>query len=137
MAAAAEGARRAGGKTRLLGVTVLTSMGPAELKESGVFAPPEKEVVRRALLAARAGLDGVVASPREARSVREAVGPAFAIVTPGVRPIGATQGDQARTETPGNALRQGADYLVVGRPIRDADDPLAAARAILKEIADT
>jgi len=109
----------------LLGVTVLTSLG-----DDG---DPE-EIVERALLAQRTGLDGVIASPREARRLRGACGPNFAIVTPGVRPAGSVAGDQQRVATPAAAIRDGADFLVVGRPITAAADPAAAARAILEEI---
>lgn len=109
----------------LLGVTVLTSEGGAD---------PE-EVVERALLAERSGLDGVVASPQEARRLRAACGADFLIVTPGVRPAGAASGDQKRVATPGDAIRAGASLLVIGRPITGAADPAAAARGIAREIA--
>lgn len=127
MLEAAAHARDAAGAGRLqvLGVTVLTS-------EAGV--DPE-EVVERALLAQRSGLDGVIASPQEARRIRAACGPDFWIITPGVRPAGAAVGDQARVATPGAAIRDGASALVVGRPITAAPDPAAAADAIVAEVA--
>jgi len=124
--AAARARDEAGGeRVQLLGVTVLTS-------EAG--ADPE-EVIDRALLAQRSGLDGVIASPQEARRIRAACGPEFLIVTPGVRPAGAATGDQARVATPGAAIRDGASALVVGRPISAAADPAAAADAIVAEVA--
>ena len=93
------------------------------------------QVVHLARLAKSAGLDGVVASPQEIEAIRDACGPDFLIVTPGVRPAGAELGDQKRVMTPGEAVRRGADYVVIGRPITAADDPIAAARAISAEIA--
>jgi orotidine-5'-phosphate decarboxylase len=109
----------------LLGVTVLTSQGDGD---------PE-EVVERALLAQRSGLDGAIASPREVRRLRAACGPKFLLVTPGVRPSGSAPDDQQRVATPGAAIRDGADLVVAGRPIAAAPDPAAAAAAIAKEIA--
>jgi len=109
----------------LLGVTVLTSLA----------AEDPEEVVDRALLAQRCGLDGVVASPLEVARLREACGPGFLLVTPGVRPAGAARDDQARVATPAAAIRDGADLLVVGRPILEASDPVAAAVALVNEIA--
>jgi orotidine-5'-phosphate decarboxylase len=92
-------------------------------------------VLRRARLAVEAGFDGVVASPQEAAAIRAAMGDRLLIVTPGIRPAGAASADQARVATPADALRAGADYLVVGRPITAAADPRAAAHAILAEMA--
>jgi orotidine-5'-phosphate decarboxylase len=141
MEAALEGSRAAGtglrpGATRplVLAVTVLTSLGIHDLEELGIASSPENLVVRWAQLAQQAGLDGVVSSPREAAAIRRACGPRFIIVTPGVRPSAAASNDQTRTETPESAIRAGADFLVVGRPITAAPDPAAAADAIVAEI---
>ncbi len=128
--AARAGAARAGlAPPQVIAVTVLTSHGPADLEALGLAGPLEDSVLRFAALARRAGLDGVVASAREAPAIR-ALWPEALIVTPGVRPAGAAAGDQVRVVTPEQARRAGADRVVVGRPIRDAADPVAAARAI-------
>jgi orotidine-5'-phosphate decarboxylase len=119
---------------RLLAVTILTSHDDASLGEIGVAGSVEASVRRLARLARAAGLDGVVASPHEVALIREACGPDFLIVTPGIRPAGAAKGDQARPATPRAALAAGADYLVVGRPITEATDPVAAAAAIVREM---
>ncbi len=133
--AAANAAQRAAGtRTRILAVTVLTSLDERDLDEVGARGPLEELVVRRAQLAAAAGADGVVASPREAALVRAAAPAGFLIVTPGVRPSGAAAGDQKRVTTAAEARAAGADLVVVGRPIRDAADPAAAARAIAAEL---
>lgn len=119
----------------LIAVTVLTSLdGDALRNEVGIEREVEDQVVRWARLTQEAGLDGVVASPREIQAIRRACGPDFLIVTPGVRPAGADPGDQSRIMTPREALRQGASYLVIGRPITAAPDPAAAARAIGEEM---
>jgi orotidine-5'-phosphate decarboxylase len=119
----------------LIAVTVLTSLDRKALQEEvGIEREVEDQVVRWARLAKEAGLDGVVASPREIRAIREACGPEFLIVTPGVRPAGADRGDQRRVMTPAAALQEGASYLVIGRPITAAPDPAAAARAIGEEM---
>ncbi|MCL5289851.1 MAG: orotidine-5'-phosphate decarboxylase [Eubacteriales bacterium] len=116
-------------------VTVLTSIGQdAFSREVGFPCAIRERVVAWASLARDAGLDGVVASPQEIGAIREACGPGFAIITPGVRPAGAAAGDQKRVMTPGEAVRLGADYLVVGRPITNAPDPVEAALAILEEM---
>ncbi len=130
-----EAARAAAG-LRLLAVTVLTSLEKADLVEQGIEMATEQLVMHRARLAADAGFDGVVASGREARLIREAVGADFLIVTPGIRPAGAPRGDQVRVMSPAEALAAGADMLVVGRPITRAGDPAAAADALLREIRD-
>lgn len=119
----------------VIAVTVLTSAGSATLAEVGISPDAEAQVSRLALLAAECGLDGVVASPHEVALVREAVmSPDFLIVTPGVRPSGSTADDQNRVMTPAEAVRAGADYLVVGRPILQAPDPVRAARKIIEEM---
>ena len=121
-------------KPVLLGVTVLTSMDAPTLQSVNVAVPPAEQVVALARLAQQAGLDGVVASPQEISRIRAACGPHFLIVTPGIRPAGAAVNDQKRIATPGDAVRAGADYLVVGRPITGAADPVRAAREILAEM---
>ena len=134
--AAAEAAAAAGPeRPRILAVTVLTSLDRLALqRELGVPASVEEHVGRLAGLARAAGCDGVVASPREAGSLRAVLGRDLLIVTPGIRPAGGRADDQARVATPAVARRAGADYLVVGRPITDAADPAAAAAAIVAEI---
>jgi orotidine-5'-phosphate decarboxylase len=116
---------------RLLAVTVLTSLGPAEMGAVGLAADA---VQRLARLAVEAGADGVVCSAREVAEVRRALGPEPLLVVPGIRPAGADAGDQRRTGTPREAVQAGATYLVVGRPLRDAPDPAAAADAMAREI---
>lgn len=119
----------------ILGVTVLTSHTPESLAEVGIEHPIPDEVVRLARLGASSGIDGVVASPHEIAPIRAAVAsPDFVILTPGVRPAGAALNDQRRVMTPGEAIRAGANFLVIGRPITAAPDPLAAAEAIRQEI---
>lgn len=123
------------GGLRLLAVTVLTSSDDADLAEAGYPMGAEELVRRRALQARAVGIDGLIMSPREIASVRPLVGPAMAIVTPGIRPGGEASGDQKRVMSPGEAIAAGADHLVVGRPITAAADPRAAAQAIQAEIA--
>jgi orotidine-5'-phosphate decarboxylase len=119
----------------LLGVTVLTNLTASDLIEQGIDHPLAELVLHRAKLAKEAGFDGVIASGHEAAAIRKVVGPDFLIVTPGIRPQGAGTQDQARAMTPKAAIKAGADYLVVGRPITRASDPRAAAEAIVAEIA--
>lgn len=133
MAAAVEGAR-VHGRTRVVAVTVLTSLGWAELEELGFERGPDEMVARWAALARSSGVDGVVCSAREAVAVRSACGPELLLVTPGVRPHTSAADDQRRVVTPGEAVRSGADLLVVGRPITAAASPVEAARAILEEM---
>jgi orotidine-5'-phosphate decarboxylase len=121
-------------RPRLLAVTILTSSTAETLRRVGIEHPVEEMVVRLARLAQEAGMDGVVASPLEISPIRAACGPDFLIVTPGVRPSFAAVDDQKRIMTPGEAVAQGADYLVIGRPIAKADDPAAAADLIADEI---
>ncbi len=135
ISAAREAAEAMGpARPRLLAVTVLTSHGPDELEALGLAGPPAEAVLRLARLAIRAGADGLVASAREAPALRAALGPDVLLVTPGIRPAGAARGDQVRVTTPADAIRAGSDLLVVGRPIVAAEDPAAAADAILAEI---
>ena len=130
-ASAAGGARR----LRILAVTVLTSLDEADLRDAGLVGPTEALVLRRAELAAQAGCDGVVASPHEAARLRAVMPPGFLIVTPGIRPAGARADDQKRTSTAAAARAAGADLVVCGRPIRDAADPAATARALIADLA--
>jgi orotidine-5'-phosphate decarboxylase len=118
----------------VLGVTVLTSLDDSDLEEIGFHRKLQDEVLRLSELALANGLQGIVTSAREASAVRSKVGNNFAIVTPGVRPAGASHGDQARVVTPAQAIAAGASQIVVGRPITEAADPAAAARAILQQI---
>jgi orotidine-5'-phosphate decarboxylase len=118
-------------KPKILAVTVLTSLNREDLKRVGVMSGVEHQVVRLARLAKAAGLNGVVASPLEITRIRRECGRGFVIVTPGVRPQGEGADDQKRVTTTETAIRTGADYLVVGRPIRDAPDPVVAAREIV------
>lgn len=123
-------------KPKLLAVTILTSHDAASVKkEIGLRRAPEAEVKRLALLAKAAGADGVVCSPREIGVVRKACGPAFIIVTPGIRAAGGPKQDQRRTLTAAQAISRGADYLVIGRPITGAPDPSDAAFKLVQEIA--
>jgi len=134
MLQAAVGALPAMG-VRLLAVTVLTSHSEESLRALGQAGSLADSVRRLALLAREAGADGVIAAPQEVALVREACGPDFLIVTPGIRPAGAARGDQARAATPAAARAAGADYVVVGRPVLEAADPAAAAVAIVRDMA--
>jgi orotidine-5'-phosphate decarboxylase len=128
-------AGREGSDLKILGVTVLTAYDDAMLTEMGYGSGARDLVLRRVEQALECGLDGVVASPQEAEEIRARFGEGFLIVTPGVRPAGTDAGDQKRVATPAEALRAGASYLVIGRPISAAPDPKAAATAILAEMA--
>lgn len=137
-AAAMEAAREAAGdkksRPKLLGVTVLTSFDAAALRKIGILGPVESHAVALARLAKKAGLDGAVCSVHEARAIRRACGPKFVILIPGVRPSHGAVNDQSRIGTPAEAIRAGADYLVVGRPITAAPKPREAALQIRAEI---
>ena len=126
--------RGSAGRPLLLAVTILTSSTEETLRAVGIDRPVGEMVSRLARLAKDAGMDGVVASPREVGLIREACGKDFVIVTPGVRPAFASMDDQKRVTTPAEAIAAGADYLVIGRPISAAPDPVAAADLILEEI---
>jgi orotidine-5'-phosphate decarboxylase len=129
-----EAAVRHAAPTRVLAVTVLTSLDDDDLDEIGAIKPVRELVVKRARLAIAAGCAGVVASPHEIAAVRAIAPPDFLIVTPGVRPADVAAGDQKRVMTPREARAAGADLVVVGRPLRDAADPAAAARAIVADL---
>ena len=118
----------------LIAVTILTSMGTEDLEEVGLNPSPAANVVTLAKLAGLSGLDGVVASPQEISVIRKAMGKDFLILCPGIRPAWAETGDQRRTMTPREAIAAGADYIVVGRPITKAADPVAAAASIIAEM---
>lgn len=132
---AEEGAAEYGGEVpATLGITVLTSMSPEALAATGVTRPLPEQVAALAAQAKGAGISGVVASPQEAAALRELLGPEAYIVTPGVRPAGASLGDQSRVATPAEAFANGASHIVVGRPITETDDPVAAFEAIAAEL---
>lgn len=126
--------RNSAARPLLLAVTVLTSSTEETLREVGIEHPVIDMVPRLAQLAREAGMDGVVASPREVGLIRKACGPDFVVVTPGVRPAEASLDDQKRVMTPGEALSAGANFLVIGRPISAAPDPVEAAERILAEM---
>jgi len=133
--AAREGVRRAANERGrspplIIGVTVLTSLGAADLEEIGLAGGAEAATLRLARLSATCGLDGVVCSAIEAPALRRALGPSFKLVTPGIRPAGSAADDQARVATPEGAVASGADFLVIGRPITQAADPRAALASI-------
>ena len=119
---------------KIIAVTILTSINEADWEGLGQTASIKDQAIRLAKLTKEAGLDGVVASPQEAKFIREACGEDFLIITPGVRPAGASIDDQSRIATPARALADGATHLVVGRPIRAAQNPVEAAENILKEM---
>lgn len=130
-----EAAEREGiDKPKMLAVTVLTSSDQTVLSELGIQSSVDDQVLRLAILAKESGMDGVVASAREASVIRRNLGGDFLLVTPGIRPANATNYDQKRVTTPVDALAAGADYLVIGRPITDAADRTAELNKILKEI---
>ncbi len=125
-------------RPKLLGITILTSLKQSDLRRVGIGGTPGSRALSLARAAKKCGLDGVVASPQEVRQIRRACGRDFLIVVPGIRPISGEskrRDDQARVATPAEAIRAGADYLVVGRPITATADPPRAARAIAEEIA--
>ncbi|VAX02800.1 Orotidine 5'-phosphate decarboxylase [hydrothermal vent metagenome] len=133
--AATEAAQNVGCKRPIIvGVTILTSMDENDLQDIGLTPPTSAQVVRMARLAQASGLDGVVCSPFEITAIRAACGPDFKLIVPGIRPIGSSSGDQKRTMTPREAIERGADYIVIGRPITEADDPTRAAQNIAREL---
>lgn len=129
-----EAARLSLAPPRLLAVTVLTSLDEGDLAQQGVAGTAREQVVRLAELARRAGIDGIVSSPREIEAIRAACGEGFDIVVPGIRPGGGGAQDQKRVMTPGEAVRAGASALVIGRPITGAADPAQAAAQIRAEV---
>lgn len=134
MQAARDGVAKSGKSPKLVAVTVLTSMDQSTLNQVGVHGSLEDQVLRLARLAQQAGLDGVVCSAQEASALRTALGQDFCLVTPGIRSANISADDQSRIVTPAEALRLGASYLVIGRPITQAPDPLLALQAIHQEI---
>lgn len=137
IAAAAEAAANAATPPILTAVTVLTSMSAAELADTGVAGELDQQVLRLASLAAANGADGVVCSAREASMLRAARGTDFCLVTPGIRPPGAEQGDQTRIVTPADALALGVDYLVIGRPITGSANPSTTVDEIIQSLSAT
>ncbi len=131
---ALESARLGIDRPKILAVTVLTSLDAQALKETGCAGSPKETVLRLARLAKKAGLDGVVASPSETKEIRRNIGEDFLIVTPGVRPEWAASDDQKRIATPRSAVKDGADYIVVGRPVTGSQNPAEAVKRILKEM---
>jgi len=134
MVAAEAAAQKTDNPPLVLGVTVLTSMDGSDLHEIGLAEDPAAQVERLAQLATKAGLRGLVCSPREISSLRKVLPQKVQLVTPGIRPKGSNADDQKRTLTPAEAIEAGADWLVIGRPITAADDPRAAAEAVLAEL---
>jgi orotidine-5'-phosphate decarboxylase len=130
-----EAAVQAAGDMRILAVTVLTSLDDSDLAQIGAMSPVADLVKKRAQLAVAAGCHGIVASPHEVAILREVVPADFLVVTPGVRPEGSPVGDQKRVMTPRQARAAGADLVVIGRPLRDSQNPAATARAIVEELA--
>lgn len=135
MAAARDAVAGKKKRPQLLGVTILTSMDAAALHQVGVSGTPGSRALALAKLAKESGLDGVVASTHEAQAIRAACGPNFLIVVPGVRPANIQANDQSRVATPAQAIRAGADYLVIGRPITAAPDAAKAAKEIAADVA--
>jgi len=132
--AAVDAASQSSARPMILGVTVLTSLSDSDLQELGISGNVLSQVLRLGALARSAGCGGLVASAQEARELRRTLGSDFAIVTPGIRPVGSKAGDQARVVTPRDAIAAGATYLVVGRPILDAPSPDKAADEIVSDI---
>jgi orotidine-5'-phosphate decarboxylase len=134
MLAAKEAINKSFHQPLLIAVTILTSMNEVALKEIGLAKTPQEHVLELAMLTHQAGLDGVVCSAQEAQLLRDRLGPEFQLVTPGIRPSNTEMGDQKRVTTPAEAIANGANYLVVGRPITQADDPVAVLNRINQEI---
>ncbi len=126
-----------GKRPLLIAVTVLTSMNDEDLTAIGLAGSADKQVLRLARLAQQAGLDGVVCSPKEASLLRRELGPDFLLVTPGIRPAGTTSDDQSRIMTPVDALQAGSDYLVIGRPVTQSNNPVKTLDEINQALADS
>ncbi len=133
--AASEAKRLGVARPRLLGVTVLTSLDKSDLAATGVSAEPGPQAVRLAALAKASGLDGVICSPLEIEALRRECGKDFVLMVPGIRPAGSATADQKRVMTPAQAVKLGANHLVIGRPITEAADPAKAAEAIARDLA--
>lgn len=134
LAAALEGVARSGHPAQLIAVTILTSMDVEDLGAVGLEGTPEENVLRLASLASEQGIDGVVCSSRETPLLRKHLGNDFLLVTPGIRPAGSQSDDQRRVMTPVEAVRSGSNYLVIGRPVTQADDPVSVLRTINSEL---
>jgi orotidine-5'-phosphate decarboxylase len=134
MEAAREAVDKSTTKPLLIGVTILTSMGQEDIEEVGLGGTPADNVKRLAMLASDAGLDGVVCSPKEVEMLRQNIPDTFNLVTPGIRPAWSEKGDQTRITTPADAMRLGSSYLVIGRPITGAVNPLEALGRIEAEL---
>ena len=132
--AAKEGVSRAGHAPLLIAVTILTSMDETDLASVGLSGSPQDNVLRLACLAQQSGLDGVVCSSRETAVLREQLGAGFSLITPGIRPAGSQADDQRRVMTPVAAIKNGSDYLVIGRPVTRADDPVGVLRTINSDL---
>jgi len=132
--AAREGIERAAQSPLLIAVTILTSMNTNDLVAVGLSGSPADNVLRLAALAHQSGLDGVVCSSRETAILRNEHGPDFSLITPGIRPAGSQADDQRRVMTPADAIRAGSNYLVIGRPVTRADDPVSVLRTISSEL---
>lgn len=135
MTAAREALAKSTHRPLLIAVTILTSMGEEDLRGIGLNGAPADNVARLASLAQQSGLDGVVCSPQEVAMLRQQAGSDFCLVTPGIRPSWSAKGDQTRITTPADAVRLGSDYLVIGRPITAAENPMSALEAIENELA--
>ncbi|WP_126455420.1 orotidine-5'-phosphate decarboxylase [Sulfuriflexus mobilis] len=135
MEAAREAIEKSSQSPLLIAVTILTSLSDEDIKEVGYMGTAEENVMRLARLASHSGMDGVVCSPKEVTALRESLGKDFALVTPGIRPAGSATDDQRRTLTPAEAMAAGSSYLVIGRPITQADKPMGVLLTIESEIA--
>jgi len=136
LAAAREGVQRSGHDALLIAVTILTSMDEQDLAAVGLTGSPADNVTRLATLAQASGMDGVVCSPRETTQLRGQLGNDFVLVTPGIRPAGSVRDDQRRVMSPPDALKAGSSYLVIGRPVTQADDPAGLLRQLQSELSD-